>query len=234
GFPIRQIPGSQQFMTTHRDNGIPIYPEFQKTHNFKLPGRVTNLLQVAQVGTFLKFSNNVNDSSRIYLNLDITQGNQTARIAAIDVSMVSAHLSTTYLSRLAQMYANYRGSVVFEFMFCGSQMATGKLLIAYTPPGGSSPTTRTDAMLATHVIWDIGLQSTCKLVVPYISSSQYRQNNLTRTTLSYNGWVTVFQQTALVVPPGAPTTCQLVVTVSAADNFVLRIPTDTAYFADYQ
>nr|QPI34701.1 polyprotein [Sapelovirus A] len=234
GFPVRQVPGSQQFMTTQRDNGIPIYPEFEKTHGFKLPGRVTNLLQVAQVGTFLKFRNNVNDASGVYLNLDVTQGSQTARIAAIDVSMISEHLVTTYLSRLAQMYANYRGSVVFEFMFCGSQMATGKLLIAYTPPGGSSPTTRNDAMLATHVIWDIGLQSTCKLVVPYISASQYRQNNVNQTTLSYNGWVTVFQQTALVVPPGAPSTCQLVVTVSAADNFVMRIPTDTAYFANYQ
>ncbi|ACG63545.1 polyprotein [simian sapelovirus 2] len=230
GLPMREIPGSMQFLSMQRDAGIPVYPEFEKTHGFRLPGRVTNFLEVARVGTIVAMQSTSNQSSQLYYTLDLTQNIQTTVLQTIDVSLLSDQMQTTYLSRLAKQYANYRGSILLEFIFCGSQMATGKLLIAYTPPGGSRPTTRQEASLGTNIIWDLGLQSTCKFPIPYISSSQYRQTNVRETILSYNGWVTIWYQTAIVVPPGAPSTCQLVCLASASDNFVFRIPSDNDYY----
>nr|AFV48065.1 polyprotein [WUHARV Sapelovirus 2] len=230
GIPVRLIPGSGQFLTVQRDAGIPLYPEFQKTKNFILPGRVNNLLEVARVPTMMKMPNTQTDGT--YLAVDVSQNFHKGAIGKWDMSLVGDMFKPTYLGRLAKMYANYRGSVEIEFMFCGSKMATGKFLIAYTPPGGSSPETREEAMLGTHVIWDVGLQSTVKFVIPYISTSAYRSSMLTNTTLSYDGWITMWYQTAIVVPPNAPSTCQIIGLVSASDNFVFRIPSDNKYYTN--
>ncbi|BBO00640.1 polyprotein [Sapelovirus B] len=230
GVPVRLIPGSGQFLTVQRDSGIPLYPEFEKTKSFTLPGRVTNLLEVARVPTLVKMPNNMPDGT--YLSVDVTQNFHTKPIAKWDMSLIGDMFKPTYLGRLAKMYANYRGSIEIEFMFCGSKMATGKFLIAYTPPGGTSPATREEAMLGTHLIWDVGLQSTAKFVIPYISTSSYRSSMLTNTTLSYDGWISMWYQTAIVVPPGAPTTCQIIGLASASDNFVFRIPSDNKYYTN--
>ncbi|QHN64363.1 polyprotein [Sapelovirus A] len=230
GVPVRQIPGSAQFLSVQRDAGLPLYPEFESTHSFFMPGEVTNFLQVARIGTFGKFVKGDSTDDGIYLTVDVTQGSSNEKFIDIDLSLISTFFETTYLGRLAKMYTHYRGSIIFEFMFCGSQMATGKILMCYTPPGGSSPKSRSEAMLGTHVIWDLGLQSTLKFPVPFISSSQYRSSSIKDTTMSYCGWVSGFQQTAIVVPPGAPSTCQITCLVSAADNFCFRIPTDDEYY----
>nr|WIW43225.2 MAG: polyprotein [Rousettus madagascariensis sapelovirus] len=232
GIPVWQIPGSRQFVTTLRNDGIPIYPNFRQTKAFKNPGRVRNLLEVAEVGTFCTVSN----TTGFTLDLAVSKpsvNNATsaaAPIAVWDMSLNSNFLSSTFLARLSWFYTQYRGGVNLSFLFCGSQMATGRLLIAYTPPGGAAPTTRKQAMLGTHIIWDVGLQSTVKFTVPYISASQFRNQNQQNSILAYDGYISVWYQTQIVVPPGAPSTCQIMVLASAASDFCFRIPSDSAFF----
>lgn len=227
GVPVFEVPGSGMFSSVLRNAGFPVYPEFESTHGFENPGRVVNLLEVAQVGTFINFAQT---GERFILTVDLTNQNPTNAIFHWDLSFVYQAFLTTFLCRFARMYNSYRGSINFEFIFCGSAMATGKFLLAYTPPGGSQPPTRKDAMLGTHLIWDIGLQSTAKFTVPYISTSQFRYNAIDSNILSLDGFVSMFYQTTIVVPPGAPSTCQLICKMSAADNFCFRIPADDAYF----
>uniref|UniRef100_A0AAU7E278 Genome polyprotein n=1 Tax=Eidolon bat picornavirus TaxID=3141876 RepID=A0AAU7E278_9VIRU len=232
GFPVWQLPGSRQFCTTVRNAGIPIYPNFSKTDSFKNPGRVRNLLEVAQCGTFATVSSDT--SSAFALNIDVSapsvNNGVAAPIAVWDMSLNANFMRSTYVSMLSQFYTQYRGALKLHFMFCGSQMATGRILIAYTPPGGSAPQTRKEAMLGTHAIWDIGLQSTLSFTVPFISASQFRNQNQQNSILSYDGYITVWYQTQVVVPPGAPSTCQIMVLASAASDFCFRIPSDSAYF----
>lgn len=226
GFPVFQTPGSGQFMTTLRNPGFPALPDYEETPLHNIPGEVTNLLEICQIDTFANLG-----TSELSFTIDVS--NQTSvggKIKDFDMSLNSSVLSSTYLSKCARWYTHYRGSVNLTFMFCGSAMATGKLLIAYTPPGGDAPATRKDAMLATHMIWDLGLQSSATFTVPYISQSQYRYNNIDGNIFSYDGYISVFYQTNIVVPPGAPSTCQIVLLVSAAKDFTLRLATDSAYF----
>nr|UYI58774.1 polyprotein [Scotophilus kuhlii picornavirus] len=225
GIATFNVPGSGEFVTTIRNSGFPALPDFEETPMHKIPGEVSNLLEVAQIDTFCTVSEGSN-----VLNLDVTSQGVGQRIAVWDLSLDSNFLSSTYLSKMTRWFSNYRGSLNITFMFCGSKMATGKLLLAYTPPGGEAPATRKEAMLATHMVWDLGLQSACTFTVPWISQTAYRMGHTGGNVLSYRGYITVFYQTHIVVPPGAPSTCQLTVLASAASDFVCRAPTDSAYF----
>nr|AWK02682.1 polyprotein [Miniopterus picornavirus 1] len=226
GIPVFEVPGSGQFVTTLRNEGYPIYPDFSPTPNHGIPGRVNNLLEICQVDTLCMAGEN---DTVLHLNLS----QQTApggHIATWDLSLQSKFFSTTTLARLVKFYAHYLGSIKLTMMFCGSKMATGKILIAYTPPGGQAPTHRDVAMLGTHIVWDVGLQSAVSFPIPFISQSQYRFNNTAGSTMSYAGYISVYYQTNIVVPPGAPNTCPIIVMASACDDFVLRQPTDSAYY----
>nr|AEM23658.1 polyprotein [Bat picornavirus 1] len=233
GVPVFEVPGSSQFVTTLRNSGYPMLPDYEETPSHHIPGRVTNLLEVMQVDTFC---NPVNSSNAaVSFTLDVSNNNVTnAAIAHWDMDMGSVLFSTTYMARCARWYSQHRGGIRVTFMFCGSAMATGKLLLAFTPPGGSAPATRRDAMLGTHEIWDLGLQSSITLVVPWISQTAYRFNQPSTSAdgnvLTYRGYISVFYQTAVVVPVGAPSTCQIAVLASVTKDFVMRCPTDSAYF----
>nr|WBV74369.1 polyprotein [Bat picornavirus BtSY1] len=229
GIPVFDVPGSAQFMTTLKNDGYPAYPNFDETPAHQIPGEVTNLLEVCQVDTICDASDG--DGAFAY-RFDVSgQSIPGQRIRAWDLSMNSKLLASTYLGRCTKWYTHYRGSINLTFLYTGSAMSTGKLLIAYTPPGASgAPTNRTDAMLATHAIWDIGLQSSFSFVVPFVSQSQYRYTGDTDHVFGYDGWVSVFYQTNIIVPPGAPTTTSVVVLASATKNFVMRLATDSAYF----
>nr|WPV63301.1 MAG: polyprotein [Jingmen bat picornavirus 1] len=226
GIATFDVPGTGQFVTTIRNSGFPALPDFEETPCHNIPGEVNNLLEVAQIDTFCT----IGSQGGNVLNLDVTSQGAGEKIATWDLSLDSNFLASTYLSKVTRWFSNYRGSINITFMFCGSKMATGKLLLAYTPPGGDPPTKRTDAMLATHMVWDLGLQSACTFTVPWISQTCYRMGHTAGNVLSYRGYVTVFYQTHIVVPPGAPSTCQLVVLASAASDFVCRAPTDSAYY----
>nr|WBV74372.1 polyprotein [Bat picornavirus BtSY4] len=229
GVPVFEIPGSGQFMTTLKNSGFPALPDFEETPPHHIPGKVTNLLEVAQVDTFCDASGNTDTT--IAYTFDVSaQTSSGGKIREWDMSMNSKLFAPTYLGRLSKFFTHYRGSLNLTFMFCGSAMATGKFLIAYTPPGGNPPQARSEAMLGTHIIWDVGLQSSVVFTIPYVSQSQYRYNNQVGNVLSYDGWITVFYQTNIVVPPGAPSTCSVVVMMSAARDFVLRLATDNAFY----
>lgn len=231
GVPVFQIPGSSQFMTTLRNDGFPALPNFEKTHSFALPGRVRNLLEVAQVPTFMGTTAAIEgDWHRPWL---LNVQNDTAagtKLDEFDMSLMASHFEPTYLGQLARMYAQYRGDIVLTFIFCGTAMTTGKILISYTPPGSSKPADRHEAMLGTHVIWDIGLQSSVVFSVPFISTVQSRYVGVESSTLSYCGYITIWTQTTLVHPAGVPTTSPIVCLAAASNNFTFKLPIDNAYF----
>lgn len=226
GVPVFDVPGSGQFITTIRNSGFPVFPDYEESPMANIPGKVNNLLEVMQVDTFC-----TPDMDNMHLTIDVTSPDALAtRIASWDMSLNANLLSSTYLARCTRWFSNYRGSLNLTLMFCGSAMATGKFLVAYTPPGGQAPTTRTEAMLGTHTVWDVGLQSSINFVIPWISQTAYRFGHMPGSVLSYRGYITLFYQTHVVVPPGAPGTCQIVVLASAAKDFVCRCPTDSAYY----
>ncbi|AVX29479.1 polyprotein [rabovirus C1] len=226
GVMTAQTPGSGQFVTTIHNSGFPVYPEFESTHGQHIPGMVSNLLQVARVDTMVNFSTSGGPTNQLLLTSSSAAG---SNILTWEMDLTQRWAEPTYLGRLAKWFVNYRGSLKLTFVFCGSAMHTAKILICYTPPGVAAPTTRKDAMLGTHIVWDIGLQSSATLVVPWISQTQYRYTEVDNK-FSMSGYITMWYQTALVNPAGVNNSAYIVGFLSASDDFQFRIPTDNAYF----
>nr|YP_004564611.1 VP3 [Pigeon picornavirus B] len=226
GVPTFDIPGSGQFCTTLANTGYPAFPIWTPSEGFPLPGRMTNLISVARIPTFLQGTGG--NTYGFSVQNAIPADNTT--LYSLDVSLLATEMEKTYIGRLARMFAFYKGSIVLRFTYTGPKQSSGKLLIAYTPPGGARPTSREEAMLGTNIIWDFGLQSTCTFVIPYISISSRRFANTTGTIFSYDGYVTVWYQTAVVFAPNCPSSAVVLVTAAAGEDLEYTGFMDTAYY----
>nr|UJH94720.1 polyprotein [Rhinovirus A] len=229
GLPVMLTPGSGQFLTTDDTQSPSAFPYFHPTKEIFIPGQVRNLIEMCQVDTLIPINNttaeNVKSANMYTVDLTTQDPPYAQEVFAIPVDVASQPLATTYLGEISSYFTHWTGSLRFSFMFCGSASTTLKLLIAYTPPGIAKPRTRKEAMLGTHLVWDVGLQSTASLVVPWVSASHFRFT--TPDTYSAAGYITCWYQTNFVVPPNTPTSAKMVCMVSACKDFCLRLARDT-------
>nr|QGA89259.1 polyprotein [Enterovirus F] len=232
GLPTMYTPGSGQFLTTDDFQSPSILPKFKATPEIEIPGRVLNILEIVQVESLVEINNveNVNGVQRYRIPLSV-QDEMDQQIMALRVDPgTNGPLQSTLLGVFTRYYTQWSGSIEFTFMFCGTFMSTGKVIIAYTPPGGAAPTSRREAMLGTHIVWDFGLQSSITLVVPWISSGHFRAADINATLFKYKyyeaGFVTMWYQTNLVVPPSFPNQAAILMFVAAQPNFSMRILKD--------
>nr|ULF99585.1 MAG: polyprotein [Enterovirus sp.] len=229
GIPVTNTPGSYQFMTTDEDSSACLLPDFTPTQEIHIPGEVRNLQAICQVESLLEINNVQAKTGIDRLHLEVTtQTNLDQQLFALEVTFNEGSImSKTLCGIICGYYTQWSGSLEMTFMFTGSFMTTGKLLLAYTPPGGSAPTSREDAMLGTHVVWDFGLQSSITLVIPWICGGYYR--DVARANNYYaSGYVTGWYQTNMVIPPNFPNTAKILCFLAAQPNFSLRILKDRA------
>nr|UMO75548.1 MAG: polyprotein [Coypu sapelovirus 1] len=216
GVPTIALPGSGQFVTTLNMEPVPVYPLFCPTSGFENPGRVKNLLEVARIPTFV---NNFGFDVNV-----VTTADDTAPLFVSKLSFLSDFFKGSYLGNFVRFYSMYRGSIIVDFIFTGPKMATGKFLVAYTPPGNGRPTTRLQASQATSVVWDIGLQSCLSFTIPYYESTMFRTVSVANDFTSMFGFLSFWYQTSIIVPPNTPTTCKILMMVRAGKDFVVRLP----------
>ncbi|HBI4377962.1 TPA: hypothetical protein K7L05_004752, partial [Salmonella enterica subsp. enterica serovar Heidelberg] len=178
GLPVLNTPGSNQYLTADNYQSPCAIPEFDVTPPIDIPGEVRNMMELAEIDTMIPLnltSQRKNTMDMYRVELSDTAHSDTP-ILCLSLSPASdPRLAHTMLGEILNYYTHWAGSLKFTFLFCGSMMATGKLLVSYAPPGAEAPKSRKEAMLGTHVIWDIGLQSSCTMVVPWISNTTYRQ-----------------------------------------------------------
>nr|AUN27635.1 polyprotein [Coxsackievirus A16] len=232
GIPTELKPGTNQFLTTDDGVSAPILPGFHPTPPIHIPGEVRNLLEICRVETILEVNNlKTNETTPMQrLCFPVSVQSKTGELCAAFRADPGRDgpWQSTILGQLCRYYTQWSGSLEVTFMFAGSFMATGKMLIAYTPPGGNVPADRITAMLGTHVIWDFGLQSSVTLVVPWISNTHYRAHARAGYFDYYTtGIITIWYQTNYVVPIGAPTTAYIVALAAAQDNFTMKLCKDT-------
>ncbi|ABO69373.1 polyprotein [rhinovirus A64] len=226
GLPVLLTPGSGQFMTTDDYQSPSALPWFHPTKEIFIPGQVQNLSELCQVDTIIPINNTTANTTSVNMyTLQLTKQSPGHEVFAMKVDIASQPLATTMIGEMSSYFTHWTGSLRFSFMFCGSAGTTLKLLIAYTPPGIEKPTKRKDAMLGTHVVWDVGLQSTISMIVPWVSASHYR--NTTPDTFSQAGYITGWYQTSLVTPPSTPQTARMLCFVSGCKDFCLRMARDT-------
>nr|APT69824.1 polyprotein [Rhinovirus C] len=228
GLPVRMPSGAQQFMTTEDEQSANLLPGFHPTPIMHIPGEITNIMHMARVDSFMPI-NNITDQK---IDVPIYSRTVTARpasnssdlILAIPLDMNNTLFSTTLLGEVLNYFSTWAGSITLSFLCVCDSFSTGKFLIAYTPPGGGLPKNRKEAMLGVHVIWDLGLQSTCTIVVPWIAQGYYRHTKADNYTES--GYVTLWYQTNFV-PGSAIAQGSILVTCSACPDMAVRMLRDT-------
>nr|1MQT_C Chain C, Polyprotein Capsid Protein [Swine vesicular disease virus] len=230
GLPTLATPGSNQFLTSDDFQSPSAMPQFDVTPEMDIPGQVNNLMEIAEVDSVVPVNNTEGKEMSIEAYQIPVQSNPTNGSQVFGFPLTpgaSSVLNRTLLGEILNYYAHWSGSIKLTFMFCGSAMATGKFLLAYSPPGAGAPTTRKEAMLGTHVIWDVGLQSSCVLCIPWISQTHYRYVVMDEYTAG--GYITCWYQTNIVVPADAQSDCKILCFVSACNDFSVRMLKDTPF-----
>nr|AUG59420.1 polyprotein [Enterovirus B69] len=229
GLPTMNTPGSSQFLTSDDFQSPSAMPQFDVTPEMHIPGEVSNLMEIAEVDSVVPVNNvpdAVNSMDAFRIPVMTSKTNEQVFGFQLDPGHGSV-MCRTLLGEILNYYTHWSGSLKLTFMFCGSAMATGKFLLAYSPPGAGFPTSRKDAMLGTHVVWDVGLQSSCVLCVPWISQTHYRfvQNDIYTSA----GFITCWYQTSIVVPASTPQQSTILCFVSACNDFSVRLLKDTPF-----
>lgn len=226
GLPTRMPSGGQQFMTTEDEQSANLLPGFHPSKKIHIPGMITNVLHMARVDSFMPIHNISTNIGKIDIySLQITKkpaGNNDL-LLTIPLDISNTLFSTTLLGEVLNYFANWSGSISLTFMCVCDSFSTGKFLLAYTPPGGEHPTTRKQAMLGVHVIWDLGLQSSCTMVVPWMSSGFYRRTKSDDYT--HAGYVTLWYQTDFITTSN--NVGEILVTCSGCPDLSVRMLRDT-------
>nr|AFS30772.1 polyprotein [Rhinovirus C] len=225
GIPTRIPSGSQQFMTTEDEQSANILPGYTPTKQIFIPGEITNMLHIAQVESFIPLNNTEGHLGKMDIyRVTVTQKADNGLIVVIPLQMGNTLFATTLLGEVLNYYANWSGSVRITFMCVCDSFSTGKFLVAYTPPGGRLPADRKEAMLGTHVVWDLGLQSSCSMVAPWISSTFFRRTKSDEYTSG--GIISLWHQTDFVT--GSTTTVgTILATCSGCPDISVRMLRDT-------
>nr|WHA31309.1 polyprotein [Coxsackievirus B1] len=230
GLPVMTTPGSTQFLTSDDFQSPSAMPQFDVTPEMQIPGRVNNLMEIAEVDSVVPVNNTEDNVSSLKAYQIPVQSNSDNGKQVFGFPLqpgANNVLNRTLLGEILNYYTHWSGSIKLTFMFCGSAMATGKFLLAYSPPGAGVPRNRKDAMLGTHVIWDVGLQSSCVLCVPWISQTHYRY--VVEDEYTAAGYVTCWYQTNIVVPADVQSSCDILCFVSACNDFSVRMLKDTPF-----
>nr|AAT01785.1 polyprotein [Foot-and-mouth disease virus SAT 1] len=212
--PVAVSDGYGGFQNTDPKTSDPIYGHVYNPARTLYPGRFTNLLDVAEACPTLLDFNGVpyvqtqnNSGSKVLTRFDLAFGHKT--------------MKNTYMSGLAQYFAQYSGTLNLHFMYTGPTNNKAKYMVAYIPPGTHPlPDTPEMASHCYHAEWDTGLNSTFTFTVPYISAADYAYTYADEPEqASVQGWVGVYQITDTHEKDGA-----VIVTVSAGPDFEFRMP----------
>nr|AAT01725.1 polyprotein [Foot-and-mouth disease virus A] len=215
-FPVACADGYGGLVTTDPKTADPAYGKVYNPPRTNYPGRFTNLLDVAEAcPTFLCF-----DDGKPYV---VTRTDGTRLLAKFDLSLAAKHMSNTYLSGIAQYYAQYSGTINLHFMFTGSTDSKARYMVAYIPPGVEEPPdTPERAAHCIHAEWDTGLNSKFTFSIPYVSAADYAYTASDEAeATNVQGWVCIYQ-----ITHGKAEDDTLVVSVSAGKDFELRLPID--------
>nr|QGL06947.1 polyprotein [Echovirus E21] len=230
GLPVMNTPGSTQFLTSDDFQSPSAMPQFDVTPEILIPGEVRNLMEIAEVDSVVPVNNTPTAVTSMEAYRIPVQPQQSGNSQVFGFKLEPGDgtvFKRTLLGEILNYYANWSGSIKLTFMYCGAAMATGKFLIAYAPPGAGVPANRKQAMLGTHVIWDVGLQSSCVLCVPWISQTNYRF--VSHDVYTDAGNITCWYQTSIVIPPDVPTTSTILCFVSACNDFSVRLLRDSPF-----
>lgn len=223
--PIKLTQNSLQWVTTTPGTSDPVYGPCVAPTTDHMPLEIEDSLQLMNIPTLCGPVDTGSELGVITLKQD-----HTGVKYHVDVSLSSRFVINTALEAFSRPFAQYRGGIDINMVFVGNQMQNVRYLVCYTPPGVDPPDTPEEAMNCEYIIYDTGLNTSCKFTIPYIATTDFRYvNSGAPNDVTVAGYVSFFQVTDLAVPTGSPTTAQLLVFASASDDFSVKHYAHSSY-----
>jgi hypothetical protein len=168
-------------------------------------------------------------------------------------------LYMTPMSYIANLFAQWRGDIIFTFKVIASKYHKGRLRISYDPTGDSTRNiynTPDNVNIVQTAIIDIGESSEVSFRIPYQQGRQFLNTRSNTYSLANRGWdnagtnpvtypydgafdngVISVRVLNVLTSPAASSTVNIRVHVRAADNLELANPANVStdqYFSPYQ
>lgn len=220
----RMLPGSGDGYSFNvpANQGVPMaqyLPEHESTDY--IPGLFDNFMRFASIPGLLR---------TLRWGSEIPSG---TALLQLNLNAVNLGPDThTPLSYVLSSFAQQRGSLSFDFVFAGTQMHSGRLLISITPPADQPPRSVEDALRGHSLTWDVTVSCNCSFHAPFFSPAAWRSLALDGSALNllYNswGWLSVFVYTPLMTTPFSCDFADFHVFVRAGPGFTTRVPSGLA------
>lgn len=221
---VRTLPGSGDGYSFNipANQGVPMaqyLPEHESADY--IPGHFDNFMRFASIPGLIR---------TLRWNSEYTPGQLLLKLNLNSISIgPDTH---TPLSYVLSSFAQQRGSLSFDFVFAGTQMHSGRLLISVTPPSQEPPSSIEGALCGHSLTWDITVSCNCSFHVPFFSPAAWRSlavdGTATHALLNSWGWLTVFVYTPLLTTPFSCDFADLHVFARGGPEFVTRIPSGLA------
>lgn len=221
---VRILPGSGDGYSFNipANQGVPMaqyLPEHESADY--IPGHFDNFMRFASIPGLIR---------TLRWNSEYTPGQVLLKLNLNSISIgPDTH---TPLSYVLSSFAQQRGSLSFDFVFAGTQMHSGRLLISVTPPSQEPPNSIEGALCGHSLTWDVTVSCNCSFHVPFFSPAAWRSlavdGTATQALLNSWGWLTVFVYTPLLTTPFSCDYADLHVFARGGPEFVTRIPSGLA------
>nr|WDW25846.1 MAG: polyprotein [Canine picornavirus] len=215
----RHVPGNGAFGTVVAGQEIPLVGVLtNRPPSDFLPGRPQNWLEFA---------------SRPGLVTDVlwTMADDPGlNLLTLPISPDALAGAATPIGFVMTLFSQWQGELKAQLLFTGSAQHYGRLVVAYTPPAPSPPTTMDEAMHGTYTVWDINGESTLDFTIPFISQAYWKTVDIGTPygLLNNNGYLTLWVMNSLTGPSAAPPSARLFGFLLAGDSFRLRFQQNPA------
>uniref|UniRef100_A0AB39J7Z1 Genome polyprotein n=1 Tax=Minnesota murine picornavirus 1 TaxID=3239331 RepID=A0AB39J7Z1_9VIRU len=210
----RHVPGSGAFGTAVSGQEMPLVGiHSERPPDSYLPGHPRSWLEFAS-------------RPGLAATLNWTMADDIGtKLLLLPVSPDSLASLSTPLGFVLTLYSQWQGEIKAQLLFTGSAQHYGRLVVAYTPPATTPPTTMDEAMHGTYTVWDINGTSTLDFTIPFMSQSYWKTVDIgtPEGLLNTNGYVSIWVMNPLTGPSAAPPSATICGFLLAGDSFRVRL-----------
>jgi hypothetical protein len=168
----------------------------------------------------------------------------TSRVNAFQYSTLPAnvYMYLTPLAMVANLFAHWRGDVIFTFKVVASPYHKGRLQIAYDPASNAVATTGVVGSAVFNAVLDIGENSTAEIRIPYQQALAWMRVNSTTASTNvpfststtpsisandtFDNGIISLKVLTLLTAPVASSSVSILVFVRGAENVEFANPVD--------
>nr|WMD01293.1 polyprotein [Gallivirus sp.] len=190
-----------------------------------LPGEVSSFTEIAAIPSFFQ-------------RVDVETNEVGAKVAVISISGAEILNHTGPLSTAMRAFSQWRGDLIIDLVASISQNCTGRLVVAYTPPGFAVPSSVADVSPSAKHLWDLTSCSSVSILIPNCFPGGWvpalQDANPQNYVMSLLGFVSIWVENPLLDLPQSAEGWSIVAFVRAAPSFEVRGCSPQLYLSEQQ